>query len=63
MAHKLITKIVQHTKNIYIFVDLTKKRKIGIILIHSHRIVIVVLAVLIFLFDNLMEERPLALTS
>ena len=46
-THKLITKILRHTKNIMYFANLTK---IGIILIHSHWTVIVVLAVVIFFY-------------
>ena len=38
-------------------------RKIDIILIHSHQMAIVVLAVVIFLFDHLREKRSVALTS
>ena len=41
-THKLITKILRHTKNIF----LTKKK--GIILIYSHRTAVVVLAAVIF---------------
>ena len=41
-------------QNIF-FADLTKQ--IGIILIHSHRTAIVVLAVVIFVFDDLREKR------
>ena len=44
-THKLITKILWHTKN-SIFADLT--REIGITLIHSHQTAIVVLAVIMF---------------
>ena len=59
-THKLITKILQHTKK-YIFIDLTK---IGIILIYSPRMAIDVLAVVTyFLFDSLREKRSVALTK
>ena len=49
LAHKLITKILRHTKK-YVFCQSDKK--IGIILIHSHWMVIVVLAVVFFIFDS-----------
>ena len=47
---ELITKILWHTKNIF-FANLTNK--VGIMLIHPHRRVIVLLAIVIFYFDNL----------
>ena len=51
-THKLITKILQHTKNNIFFATLTKK--IGTILIHSYWVAIVMLTVVIFKkFDNL----------
>ena len=53
-THKLITKILCTPKNIFFPYD-----KIGIILIHSHWTAIVVLAVFIFLFDNLREVSAL----
>ena len=51
-THKLITKIPQHAgkKNKNMF--LAHLSKIGIILIHSHWMVIVVLAVVFFIFDS-----------
>ena len=53
-THKLITKLLRHTKNMcYIFVE----NYIGIILIHSHHMAIVMLAVVIFLFDNLRKKE------
>ena len=57
-THKLITKILWHTKKIYcnfLFSNLTKK--IGVILISSHGMAVVVLAVVIFLIDSLREKR------
>ena len=45
-AHKLITKILQPTEHIYIF--LLIGQKIGIILSHLHQLAIVVLAAVIF---------------
>ena len=58
---KLITKILQHTKkHILFFANLTK---IGIILVHSHRTAFVMLAVVIFLFDNLREKRSVPLSN
>ena len=57
MAH-IITKILQHTKNVF-FTNLTKK--IGIILTHSHQMAIV-LAAVIFLFDSLRKKRSVSLT-
>ena len=45
MAHKLITKSLQHTKK-YIFCQ--SEKKFAIILIHSHQVAILVLAVVIF---------------
>ena len=56
--HTLIIKILRHTKK-YVFVDPTEK--IGIILIHSHQTVM--LAVVIFLYDNLREKRSIPLTK
>ena len=53
-THKLITKILWHTKYIYFFAELTKT---GIILIASHWTATVVLAVVIFLSDSLREKR------
>ena len=53
-THKIVTEILQHTKNIYICADLPK---IGIILIHSHWTAIVVLTVVILKFDNPREKR------
>lgn len=44
-TQKLITKILQHTKNIYIFADL---KKIGVLLIHLRWTASVVLVVVIF---------------
>ena len=58
--HKLMTRILQHTKK-YIFCQSDKK--IGIILINSHLMAIVVLAVVIFLFDNLREKGSVPLTK
>ena len=49
-THKLITKILQRTKN-RIFCRSDKKK--SKILIHPHRTAIVVLAVVIFSFDDL----------
>ena len=59
---QLITKILWHTKkHIIFFANLTKK--IDSILVHSHWMAIVVLAVVIFLFDNLREKRSVPLTK
>ena len=60
-THKLITKILQHTRK-YTFCRSDKKKK-GIILIHSRPVAIVVWAVVIFLFGNLKEKRSLPLTK
>ena len=51
---KLITKLLRHTKKC-IF---CQSNKIGIILIHSQQTTIVLLAVVMFLYDNLREQRP-----
>ena len=59
-TYKLITKILQHTKK-YVFANPTKI--IGIILIHSHHMAIIVLAVIIFLLDNLREKRSVPITK
>ena len=60
-THRLISKTVQHTPK-YIFCLCDKK--IGIILIHSHRMIVVVLAVVIFsLFDHLRERGTVPLTK
>ena len=58
-THKLL-KFWSTPKKI-IFAYLTKK--IGIILIHSYQMASVVLAVVIFLCDNLREKRSVPLTS
>ena len=60
-TRKLITKVLWHTKT-YVFYCPSEK-KIGIILIHSHQMAIVVLAVVIFWFDNLREKRSVPLTK
>ena len=59
-THKLITKILRHTKIDIFFADLTKK--IGIIFIHSQQTAIVLTAV-VFLFDSLREKRSVPLTK
>ena len=59
-THKLITNILCYTIKC-IFVHLTKT--ISRVLTHSHRAVAVVLAVVIFLFDNLREKRSMPLTK
>ena len=59
MAHKLFTKVLQHTKKDFCQSD----DKIGIILIHSHQVAIVELAVTVFLFDSLREKKPVPLTE
>ena len=46
-THKLITKILWHAKN-YIAFFASLRKNIGIILIHSHRMAIAVLAVVLF---------------
>lgn len=51
-AHKLITKIMWHTKKYVTFFCRFDKKKIGTVLIHSHWTAIVVLAIVIFLFDS-----------
>ena len=59
MAHELIAKILCHTeKYITFFGDLTGKT-----LMRTHQRAIVVLAVGIFLFDNLREKRSVPLTN
>ena len=46
------------------FANLTpQKKKIGVTLIYSHWTAIVVLAVVIFLFDNQREKRSVPLTK
>ena len=62
MAHKLImgTKILWHTKK-YTFCQYDKKP--GIFKIHSHQTATVVLAVVIFLFENLREKKSELLTK
>ena len=56
-THTLITEILRHTrKHITVLANLTKKKKISIILTHLQRAAIV-LAGVIFVFDNLREKR------
>ena len=59
-THKLITKILRHTKKVFFC---QSENKIGIILIHSHQMAIVLEVVVIFLFDNLREKRSVLLTN
>ena len=60
-THKLITKILRRTKNgIFCRSDKKKKSKI---LIHPHWTAIVVLAVVIFSFDDLREKRSVPPTK
>ena len=59
-THKLVSKILRHTKKIYFC---WSDQKIGIILIHSHQVAIAVLAVVTFLFDSLREKRSVPLTK
>ena len=56
-THKLITKILQHTKKHIIFFASLIKKKIGMILIHSPGTAIVMLAVVSFLFDSLRKKE------
>ena len=58
-AHKLITKIMQHTKKKFICpISHTHKNTgiVGVFFIHSCQAAIVMLAVIIFLFDNRREN-------
>ena len=60
-THKLVTKILQHTRKCIIFAKL--KEIIGTIFIDSHQAAIVALAVVIFSFDKLKEKRSVSLTK
>ena len=62
MAHKLITKILWHTKK-YIYIFCQSDKKVRVILIHSHQTAIVVLMTVPFLFDNLRKKRSESLTK
>ena len=55
VAHKLLTKILQHTKIILHFLPICPPQ-IGMILIHSHQTAIVVLAAVIFYFQSKGKE-------
>ena len=60
-TRKVTTKLLWHTIKLCIFCQSDKK--IGIILMYSHQMAIVVLAVVIFLFDNLRGKRSVSLSS
>ena len=60
MAHINYWNFAAHQKLYYIFADLTKK--IGIILIHSHRMLFLCWPLSFFLFNNLRGKRSVPLT-
>ena len=59
-SHKLVIKILQLTKNVYFC---WSDPKIGINLIHAPQTAIVVLAVVVFIMDNLREKSSVPLTK
>ena len=60
IAHQLISKILQHTQNIF-FAYVANK--IEIIWIHSCQMATVVVAIVIFLLDSPKEKRSVPLTE
>lgn len=59
-THKLITRILWHTK---IYISCWSDKKTGIMLIHSHYITIVLAVAICFLFDNMKEKRSVPLSK